>query len=469
MKLEEVENVLVNSGLNKSLKLGNIDLQKVSYNILKYREGGNGIYISGLRLTLFHIKEALEIIIQTISGRLYYILDSLHKWKYFIKKDVCLIKAGSIVDRFKDKSNKIFNSISFIELSFLTKSNFLKSFKLFFNNDINYIPVYHLTISGILSLYKYFVEYRKPFFNGLDGLNSYQKYSIELYLIKMLLYRSWADSYAQVIVRRFQAKVYIFDVDQDRKFQMLADALNKLGQQTVLLQHGILTNPYLYIPTCRYMLCCSEREKKALIKSGIEPFRLKVIGSPVQTIIPEKFKLVPSTFKNKFLIIASGRISTQKTSYYIETINSVNYKEYKTVVRLHPRSSNEIDQLWKKSFNDYAFDNYSDIFEQIQHSEIIITCSLDALIKCLYLRKPTICVLTKEEYGSDKLSFLKDISGLPISYDSKSHQENLNKIMDPDCRSGIAKKELLYNFGENDIQKVSKNITSALMNIFESR
>src|SRR5690554_4519469 len=141
MRLEEVEDILIKSGFNNSLRFKSQDLQKVCYLILKFSKIEKNNSISHIELIAMNVWEALRLIVGSIAGSTFFLLDYIFNWRRFSIKEVGLIKAGSKVDRFKGKSDYVFKSFSFFELSYLTPSNLLAAIRSFFKRDVCYIPV----------------------------------------------------------------------------------------------------------------------------------------------------------------------------------------------------------------------------------------------------------------------------------------------------------------------------------------
>jgi len=91
--------------------------------------------------------------------------------------------------------------------------------------------------SGIL-----FISRLMMFFDNLPLLDRIKiAAQISQYLYSLIIYHSWAEKLAHQLSAGYPDAIFIFDIDEEGKELMLADALKRLKKKTLVIQHGILT------------------------------------------------------------------------------------------------------------------------------------------------------------------------------------------------------------------------------------
>ena len=107
---------------------------------------------------------------------------------------------------------------------------------------------------------------------------------------KMMLYKYWAKLTVNHLKNDYPNAIYILENDLGGQLMALTEELNASSIKTVQLQHGtyFCDNIWYVPPLCKYMLCCSEREKQIQIESGVNSNNLFVYGAPLQTLKDSK-------------------------------------------------------------------------------------------------------------------------------------------------------------------------------------
>ena len=230
------------------------------------------------------------------------------------------------------------------------------------------------------------------------------------YLYSLIIYHQWALKKAYDLSSAYPNSLFVFDIDEASKELMIADALNRLGKKTLLIQHGILIDPKQYIPTCKYMVCASERERQSLISEGIEAKRLFAVGQSLQTIKDSKFSEVKKTVTYPLLILASNGPHWLQRLYVDMLKHSKILKQFERLdMRPHPAFSTTEKKLWSI---DRRF-KYTDMSESlgkcIAKSHLVISFSIDALTVAVRQGCPTIVCIPEKFFAPEWHNFLDSI------------------------------------------------------------
>ena len=288
-------------------------------------------------------------------------------------------------------------------------------------------------------------------------------------IIRSIYYQNNAEKFALKIKRQFDKSVFVFDNDVFGFNFFLANELNLNRQKTVHVQHGsYVGNDLEFIPpVCRFMLCCSEREKKIQVDHGFEPLDLFVFGAPIQTISDSvcKEEVINKIEIDIIILGTSGPIYfLEECLNIIEVIKQ--FSDLRIVLRHRPGASRKEKSLWERKLCSAIVSKNKFLREDIQLSELVICCSLDAVISCLRNRKKTIFCSVPQHISEFEFlldhSFVKVVStkeGLidAIKYFDSIPYSEYRKICDM--------KFVDENFGISDVHQITDNFQRILTSI----
>lgn len=287
------------------------------------------------------------------------------------------------------------------------------------------------------------------------------------YIYSLIIYSHWAKKKAFELSNAHPKALFIFDLDEASKELMLSDSLNQIGQKTLLMQHGILTDAKRYIPTCLYMACTSEREKQSLVSVGVNEKRLFVTGQALQTISDSVIKSDKNRLSYPVLILAGvGPIWLQ--NLYVHMLKNSQYLKSNgpTYLRLHPAIRPKGKKLWKYSDNLIFTDMGETIGECIAKSHLIITYSIDALTVSVRQHRPTIVCIPGSFFVPEWHNFMLS---LPLVKVVKTSMLLDEALMDMDFRnrekSHFSEEQwqyVDYAFGDLNTKNNLKNLLSKL-------
>lgn len=385
------------------------------------------------------------------------------KRSYNGSNSLVLINSASRINRFEGITDKVFGAYETIELIVYNEN----IFKYWNKNNLLLINPKLIGFETSKKIFTYLFNYREHFLKNLvkSGIITDRKtlLAVDRYIVKMIIHHDWALEQSEKLVRKYAGTIFIFDQDGDNKALFLAAFLNRNNINTILIQHGIMTEPKYYHPICKYIFCCSERESNLLMESGVARAKIFIYGAPFQTLPKANELKTVEELKVKALVLASSdsilmnsNIGTIKNSAELKNID-------KKALRLRPADYEFEKEIWRKQLSEFSVRDNVNIFEEIYNADIIITFSYDVLIKCLYLKKKVIVCIDASIIDSKDFSFFKDIPFLRIATDSHSLDEHL-KVLIPD-EGGAADEEisdsvLEYYFGTQDLEKIQKNISN---------
>lgn len=387
-----------------------------------------------------------------------------------LRTEILIINLGSIINRLKELKNIYLRKYNVQEVHINNKFIFSKQK---YNNNILYpkIPSFKV-LMDLLKLYtlgtlEYYFIFRKKLDYKID-------YTIFIdYFSKQLIHKDWADREYKRIIKIYNAKYYLFDQDGYGQSMFLAYNLKINGYITIQLQHGIMTNPIYYIPLCEYIFCCSEREKKSLIKYGIKEENIFVIGAPFQNLLENDFNnnIIKSIFSD-YLVLASSEFFY--TNDYINMIkkSKILNKSKNKCLRLRPGDNKSDKMKWKSELKDFKIKEGLSISDEIFNAEIIITFSYDALIKCLLMKKKVITCIHPDNKYNENYSFLFDIDFLFIATNAEELDEmilRITNISDNKYLDMISNDKLEYFFGSYDENKIIERINFGFSKISEEK
>jgi hypothetical protein len=308
--------------------------------------------------------------------------------------------------------------------------------------------------SGLLCLFGYY-----PLPSRLKAV-----VAIINYLYASIIYHYWARKKANELSLAYPNALYIFDVDEASKELMLADSLNRLGKTTLLIQHGILTDPKRYMPTCFYIACPSEREGQALRSEGIEADRLFYVGQSLQTVKDSKYRLEKINAAYPILILAGDGPLWIQQLYVDMLINSEHLKRYPLYhMRLHPAFRSKQKKIWASLPNVEITSTQESLGQSILKSDLVIAFSIDALTVAVRQYRLTICCIPSKCYVPEWHEFLETIPLVTVAKTSAM----LDEILDDDKYRNYKKD----HFSDLELQSLDYAIGSLdtdrnLMNLF---
>lgn len=284
---------------------------------------------------------------------------------------------------------------------------------------------------------------------------------------KMILYEYWAKLTVSHLKDNYPNAIYILENDLSGQLMALTEELNNEGIKTIQLQHGsyFRDNIWYIQPLCKYMLCCSEREKQIQIEAGVDPSNLFVYGAPLQTLIESK-NYDKNTISHFDIVILGGG-----PQWYMDEIKSilkgfdVKCKEKKIRLRHHPVISKNYKKIWEDLVPGAIISDNETLSEDIQSGKLIISFSIDTLISCLRKDKKTIYCTPYHKSNKKTYDILLNMPFIKfadtrerlfqaIDYFEDISNDNLSDMV---CDSFVD-----YNFGISDLRTVSKNLNDAL-------
>jgi hypothetical protein len=291
--------------------------------------------------------------------------------------------------------------------------------------------------------------------------------SIISYLYASIIYHYWARKNANELSQAHPNALYIFDLDEASKELMLADSLNRLGKKTLLVQHGILTDPKRYVPTCFYMACSSKREEQELKSLGIAADRLFCVGQSLQTVNDATYrsKTIMTTYP---ILILAGNGPLWIQQLYLDMLkNSTHLKNVSIYhMRLHPAFHSKQKKLWSSLQNVITTDSRESLGQAILKSGLVIAFSIDALTVAVRQYRHTICCIPYKCYVPEWHGFLDAIPLVRVAKNSAMLDEILNdnqyRNSKKDHFSGWEKQKLDFAFGSLDTARNLAHLFAAL-------
>ena len=291
------------------------------------------------------------------------------------------------------------------------------------------------------------------------------------YLYAMVIYHHWANDSANRLLAGHNAAVFVFDIDEASKEMMLADALNRKGAPTLLLQHGIVTDAKRYIPTCRWMACASERERRALMSVGVEKNQLFVVGQSLQTLNDSVLNGVDDPPQYPFLVLA-GNGPAWLQEYYVNML-----KQSKCLVRLpnayvrmHPAFRLLAKRMWTGIDGFKQADPGESLGHCLAKSGLVITFSIDALIASVRQLRPTVCCVPGEYFVPEWHGFLYDLPRVKVARNAAMLDNFLveldKEFITSRTLSQVESAKLDYAFGSPD---TVKTLEALLKHLLEDR
>ena len=191
---------------------------------------------------------------------------------------------------------------------------------------------------------------------------------------------------------------------------------------TFSIMHGSITGePLDTMHVVDNLFLWGNAAKRDLIKKGVSPRILKVVGAPYLDNIKPKITnqlnpLIKNWLKLKdvkpyILIAHSGPGQSTSIVHYREFVKSVEslilkYTEFNWVVKLHRKDNGEFYEHWKNHkilstayiINHYKTPISFTIFDWLQGCQILITGNSTVAIEAMYMKVPVITTDFNNEY-----------------------------------------------------------------------
>ena len=291
------------------------------------------------------------------------------------------------------------------------------------------------------------------------------------YLYAMVIYHHWAIDSANRLLAGHNTAMFVFDIDEASKEMMLADALNRRGAPTILLQHGILTDAKRYIPTCRWMACASERERRALMSIGVENNRLFVVGQSLQTLNDSALIGVDEPPRYPLLVLA-GNGPAWLQEYYVNMLRQSKFlvRLPNAYVRLHPAFRRKAKRMWTGIDGIKQADPGESLGQCLAKSGLVITFSIDALIASVRQLRPTVCCVPDDYFVPEWHGFLYDLPRVKVARNAAMLDGFLvdrdKEFITSRTLSHVESAKLDYAFGSPD---TVKTLEALLKHLLEGR
>lgn len=278
----------------------------------------------------------------------------------------------------------------------------------------------------------YFKEKRQECYDNLkryfDAISYGNTNEREKSVIEYLL-NTMPEAYADTYVSQNVFRAFFF------RYKSVENAIDFWGSgreniipvlpgnvKSIELQHGIITNyhpGYIYPQFVnemnnpffkRTILVYGEKTKEILFRNSIfKEEQLEVIGNPR---IQKYKKELESASKQRDLILFTSQPYEQDgrgNNYYSSMLNYLKeiavltdqhpfWKRYKLAVKLHPRESNSVAELYKSQIKKVQiYDNATGLYELLGKSYLQVTVSSTTLYEAAEFDVPTITL----QYGNN--------------------------------------------------------------------
>ncbi len=266
----------------------------------------------------------------------------------------------------------------------------------------------------------------------------------------------------QFILSAFPQQVNIFMCDNNFFFTVHIDALNYLGYNTTVLQHGSsLEGNFFYFPAIsNHVLSCSKREE-LLFKATAPNLFVQPLGLPLQIAIgmEDKLQAISEARKSVFDILILGRNGALweiELAYKVFNNMSSNYLGGNILIRHHPASTSKMKKMLETPFPNFVLSHNRMLEEDIADSNIIISFSIDANILCMFAKKKVI-FCGEPEAGNIK-EFGRVFDNLKVASTGKELKDMLQYFLNnPVVFKDDYKHRLNNFFGEHSLEKIKNN------------
>lgn len=198
---------------------------------------------------------------------------------------------------------------------------------------------------------------------------------------------------------------------------------------SVIVQHGIYYDSWLWDPIDATRLCIDEVFKEILIKRGENPEKIFVTGSPVYDKVLEEIIANGEIDWGQIGLVAGKKYICLLTSFAPEWLSNytrinllksiikfIESVDYDLIVRLHPRESKQ--EIWKlissitksecldKRIHIISFED-ANLFDVLKASDVVVGVRTSALVVAMLMEKPVILI----NFDKSVTDFFPDIEG----------------------------------------------------------
>ena len=216
------------------------------------------------------------------------------------------------------------------------------------------------------------------------------------------------------LIRTERPSCIIASKERELFMRTVLAAARKWNVPSVIIQHGIYYDSYLWDPMDATKLCVDEVFKEILLKRGEDPAKIVVTGSPVydKTLVKlkenifsirERIGLIQSSKYVCFLtsILPEWSEPNSRLALLVNLIKSVEKMNFDLLIRLHPRENKkELEALIANIKKPSNMENRirvisfeeADLFDVILASDVVVAVRTSALIVGLLAKKPAILI-----------------------------------------------------------------------------
>lgn len=277
------------------------------------------------------------------------------------------------------------------------------------------------------------------------------------FLFKIIFQFLLLDAFSKSFIKKLNVTTstkWLFDYDRGYMLPLIM-RLQQRGTHTYHLQHGIMQQPNkFYIPcVCNYAICCSERERKHYINSGMKSDTVFVLGAPLQSI---NFYNIQNEIGNK-----KSKIDYDIIVLLTDTSNELVYSlqkellleldalasSYKILCRYRPASMKKDAVKLEKWTCSFTISELPSLTEDIHRAKMVVSFSFDAVFEAIVKSKALVLVVDPSHIDEDlksicKLEVKEAISEIMIylKKDQKIDKEKYDHLLgDPDPSKIISK------------------------------
>ena len=475
-EIDKLNNAYYTSEIHRLFDVSNESHERIIqnlYRVTEYSKSQNTVYnnVSSKSKTSAALIGLQQLTKYFLWGTIGNILSLYQKISISLKKtrlvpnrkiDIVLISSPVAVDRFAHIMEEVFGGYNTVHFNFINQHNYKKLLAV--NDDFAYIFPIIPQFNTLKNIFLYILEHRDKMIQQLsesyDRQNKVNLKLLDSFLIKTLIAYGNGKKLSTKFNSKYRKPIFLFDQDAGGTQQMLVEHLNQLNCKTVMIQHGIITDPKYYTPIARYMFCCSEREKDLLISNGVAQNRLFVYGTAFQNIVHRNSIVYDTQYSASVLVLASSG-ANNITEKFINTIKNSEFLKQipNKALRLRPGDDEKTKAKWRKELSKYNIrENLPNTIE-IANADIVITFSYDALIKCLALQKKVIVGIPGQIGTNPDLKFMEHINILRIARDGKELDKQLMELTNMSQEEYNAELDnndviIKYNFGAQRLEEV---------------
>jgi len=275
----------------------------------------------------------------------------------------------------------------------------------FFKNDNFYIRNLKFTKSSVHK--NEISEIKKIIDIILPDENLFLKHKLFKIFLSYLNKPILASNYFKNMISKHKIKLILLWNDVLPLEKNIVLLSKKLGIPTVVFQHGIFyNNKDGFLPiTADFFVSWGDLFTKLLISEGADSKKIKTMGNPkfdyLLGYIGKQANTLNTSNENKIRILylpqpfekysKDGSAFKNQILVYLLKIIQRN-PNYELVIKTHPGEKFFAYKRYKKIKNIKIFSKYSNLYDLIYNSDIVIGVSSTALLEAYILGKPTISI-----------------------------------------------------------------------------